>query len=157
MTDAMTFKERLHADLTAAMKSRDELRKRVLRGILTEISFAETAEGRTGPLSDDEVQAIILRLAKQRQESIELARQGGREDIAEGEAAELGVLETYLPARLSREEIEEEARKVIAEVGAEGPRDMGKVMKPLLDRLGDQADGKLVSEVVKALLSAASG
>lgn len=148
----MSLRERLKTDLTTAMKQRDEVRKLVLRNIMTEISVAEKSKKQT-ELDDGDVLGIIQRLAKQREESIEMAREGDREDIAENEAGELAILHEYLPEQLSREEIEVEAQKIIEQVGAAGPQDMGKIMGSLMDRLKGQADGKLVSEVVRTLLS----
>lgn len=113
---------------------------------------AEKVEANSA-LDDAEVLAIIQKLVKQRQDSIEEARRGGREDIVAAEQEELEVLRSYLPEQLTREEIEAEARAVIEQVGASGPRDMGKVMGPLMGRLKGRADGKLVSEVVRSLLS----
>ncbi len=104
-------------------------------------------------LAEPEVVSVVQRLVKQRQESIEQARQAGRADVAEAEARELAVLETYLPRQMSRAEVEAEARAIIGEVGATGVRDTGKVMGPLMARLQGRADGKLVSEVVRSLLA----
>ncbi len=148
----MSLKERLQGDLTAAMKAHDEVRKIVLRNIITEIRIAETAKKQI-ELDDGGVLGVIQRLAKQREEAIELAREGGREDIAAKETDELAVLMGYLPKQLSREEVEAEAHKVIEQVGAAGPKDMGRVMGLLMDQLKGQADGKLVSEVVRAILT----
>lgn len=104
-------------------------------------------------LDDPEVLAIVQKLVKQRQDSIEEAERAGREDIVETEREELEVLEGYLPHQLTREEIEVEAREVIEQTGASGMRDMGAVMGPLMDRLKGRADGKLVSQVVREQLS----
>jgi uncharacterized protein YqeY len=148
----MSLKERLQDDLKTAMKARDEVRKIVVRNIMTEVRIAETAKKQI-ELDDGGVLAIIQRLAKQREEAIEMARDGGREDIVTKETAELALLLEYLPKQLSREEIEAEAHKIIEREGATGPKDMGRVMGPLMDQLKGQADGKLVSEVVRAILS----
>lgn len=104
-------------------------------------------------LSDAEEMSVLQRLVKQRQESIDQATQAGRSDIADAEARELVILESYLPKQMSREEVEREARAVIAEVHAEGARDMGKVMGPLIARVQGRADGKMVSDVVRSLLN----
>jgi len=103
-------------------------------------------------LDDAEVLGVIQKLVKQRQDSIAEAEKAGRPDIATAEGAELAILEGYLPAQMSREEIEAEARALIAQVGAAGAHDMGKVMGPLMAKLKGRADGKLISDVVKALL-----
>lgn len=104
-------------------------------------------------LDEGEELAAIQRLIKQRQDSITEAGKAGRQDVAANEQAELELLQAYLPAQMSREEIEAEARAVIAQVGASGPRDMGKVMGPLMSRLQGRADGKVISDVVRSLLS----
>jgi len=119
------------------------------------IDAALTAEKveENSTLDESESLAIVQKLVKQRHESIEQAQQAGRSDIANAESGELIILESYLPKQLSREEIEAEARTVIAEVGAQGARDMGKVMGPLNAKLKGRADGKMISEVVKSLLS----
>jgi uncharacterized protein YqeY len=113
---------------------------------------AENVE-EAGKLDDMETISVLQKLVKQRQESIEQAGQAGRTDIAEAESTELGILETYLPRQMSREELEAEVRAVIAEVGATELREMGKVMSPLMERLQGRADGKQVSEVVRLLLA----
>lgn len=113
---------------------------------------AEQVEARSH-LDDQEVLAVVQKLVKQRQDSIEEAEKAGREDIVASEREELPFLEAYLPRQLTREEIEAEARAVIEATGASGMRDMGKVMGPLMDQLKGQADGKLVSQVVRELLA----
>jgi uncharacterized protein len=112
---------------------------------------AENVEAQS-VLDPTEELSVIQKLVKQRQESIEQANQAGRADIAENETRELAVLEAYLPAQISREEVEAEARAVISEVGAETARDMGKVMGPLMARMKGRADSKVISEVVRSLL-----
>ncbi len=104
-------------------------------------------------LSEGEALGVVQKLVKQRQDSIAEAQRAGRQDVAAAEEAELAILEAYLPRQMSREEIEAAARAVIARVGASGPRDMGKVMGPLMAELQGRADGKLVSEVVRSLLA----
>ncbi|MBN1312579.1 MAG: GatB/YqeY domain-containing protein [Anaerolineae bacterium] len=104
-------------------------------------------------LDEAEMLASIQKLIKMRQDSIADAQKANRDDIAQAEEKELTQLQAYLPKQLSREEIEEEARAIIAQVGATGPRDMGKVMGPLTGKLKGHADGKLISEVVKTLLA----
>jgi uncharacterized protein YqeY len=113
---------------------------------------AEGVEAKSA-LDEGEELAAIQRLIKQRQDSIAEAGKAGRQDVAAAEQAELELLQAYLPAQMSREEIEAEARAVIAQVGASGPRDMGKVMGPLMSRLQGRADGKVISDVVRSLLS----
>jgi hypothetical protein len=111
------------------------------------------ASGERVSLDDDDILALIAKQAKQRQESIVEYKRAGRQDLVDEEEAELAILQAYLPQQLGREEIEAEARAVIAEVGASGPRDMGKVMKPLMARLRGRADGKLANQIVRELLA----
>lgn len=103
-------------------------------------------------LDEGESLSLVQKLIKQRQDSISDAHKAEREDFAQAEERELEVLQSYLPKQLSHEEIEAEAKAIIAQVGASGPRDMGKVMGPLTGKLKGKADGKLISEVVKTLL-----
>jgi len=112
---------------------------------------AEKVEANTG-LDEGELLAIVQKLIKMRQDSISDADKAGRKDIADTEKQEMAWLQAYLPAQMSREEIEAEAKALIAQTGASGPKDMGKVMGPLSGKLKGKADGKLISEVVKGLL-----
>ena len=147
----MSLRETLDADLKEAMKSRDPLRRETIRGVRGAIRNKEIEIGQT--LDDDGILRLIRTLVKQRAESVEQYAAGGRAELAEKEAAEKAILESYLPAAPDAAEIEKVVREVIAEVGAEGPKDMGRVMKPALARLGPAADGKAVSQTVKRLLS----
>jgi uncharacterized protein YqeY len=152
----MSLQEQLMNDLKEAMRQQDEIRKRAIRSVIAVIRNAATeldASGKRVSLDDDDVLVLMSRLAKQRQESIEEFRRGGREDLVAEEEADLAILQEYLPKQLSREEIEVEARQVIAETGAGGPRDMGRVMKPLMVRLQGRADGKVVNQIVRELLA----
>ncbi len=152
----MGLREQLTADLKEAMRQKDEIRKTTIRAVIAAIKQAETQldnKGRRVQLDDDDILALIAKQAKMRRESIAEFRKGGRQDLVEREEAELAILQAYLPQQLSREEIEAEARRVIAQVGATGPRDMGKVMKPLMAHLRGRADGRLVNQVVRELLA----
>ena len=152
----MSLREQMSNDLKDAMRQRDETRKRTIRGIIAAIQKEEAGtDESTGRVSvgDVEILQLIVRQVKQRRDSIEAFQAGNRPDLVAAEEAEMAILQSYLPPTLGRAEIEATARQVIAEVGASGPRDMGKVMKPLLARLGDQADGRLVSEIVRDLLA----
>ena len=113
---------------------------------------AENVEAESA-LSDPDVLGIVQKLVKQRQDSIAEAERAGRTDIVQAEQAELVILENYLPKQLSRSEIEAEVRQMIAETGASGLRDMGRVMAPLMEKLKGRADGKVVSEIVREQLS----
>ena len=147
----MTLREKLEADMKQAMRSRDSLRLLTIRGIRGAVRNQEIEVGET--LDEDGILRVICGLVKQRTDSIEQFQQGGRQDLVEKEGAERTVLESYLPAAPDPAEMERVVREVIAEVGAESPRDMGRVMKPALERLGPAADGKLVSQLARRLLA----
>jgi uncharacterized protein YqeY len=147
----MTLKQRLQDDLKRAMRAKDALRKRTLRLALAEIKNREIEV--RGELSDADVAAVLQKEAKQRRETLEELTQVDRPELVASEQAELEVLKEYLPQQLGREEIADLARQVIADLGAEGPRQMGRVMGALMPQLKGQADGKLVNQVVRELLS----
>jgi uncharacterized protein YqeY len=149
-------REQLADDLKEAMRQQDERRTSTIRSGIAAMKQAETeldANGERVRLDDDDILALIAKQAKQRQESITEFRKGGREDLVAEEEAELAILQAYLPQQMTQEEIEAEARQVIEEVGASDPRDIGKVMKPLMARLRGRADGKVVNQVVRELLA----
>ena len=148
------LRERLRSDLKDAMRARDQLRRDTIRMLEAAVKNAEI-DKRGSELADADIQAILQRQVKQRRESIVQFEQGGRQDLAEKEQAEIDVIEAYLPQQLSRDDIAERARAVIAQVGASGPGDRGKVMGPLMKELRGQADGAAVNSVVSELLSAA--
>ncbi len=145
------LKEQLQRDLQDAIRHQDEPRKIALRMTLTANKNAEVKKG--AALSDADVLALIGREAKQRRESIAEFEKGDRQDLVAKEKAELGILQSYLPAQMSREEITRAAREVISEVGAGGPRDKGKVMPVLIARLAGRAEGREINEVVTELLA----
>jgi uncharacterized protein YqeY len=147
----MSLIERLDSDMKEALRARDKVRLETIRGVRGAIRNKEIELGET--LDADGVVRVIRGLAKQRAESIEQYRAAGRDDLADKESAEQAVLEGYLPAAPDEAEIERIVREVISETGAEGPKDMGRVMKPALERLGPAADGKLVNQVVRRLLA----
>ncbi len=149
----MSLKERIEADLKDAIRKGDAAGKRALRTLMTAISRAERAGDTLRALSDEEIVQLISREAKKREEAIEAYLKGNRQDLAEEERAELEILRKYLPRQLTPEEIEARAREVIAEVGATGPRDMGKVMKVLMAEMRGRADGKEVNRIVRDLLA----
>ncbi len=150
----MSLKEKLQSDLKDAMRQRDETRKRVLRLALAAITNAEVAQGAN--LDDGGVLAVLAKEVKQRREAIEDYRRGNRPDLVAQEEAEIALLETYLPQQLSRQEIAARAQEAIQELGATGIGQMGQVMKALMQELRGQADGKLVNEIVRELLSGGS-
>jgi uncharacterized protein YqeY len=148
----MSLKERIVSDMTAAMKSRDAARTSTLRMVKAAVMNREIEKG--GELTDEEMTKALQSLVKQRRDSIEQYEKGGRPELAEKERAEIEVIETYLPQAASREEIERSVAQAIEETGATSIRDMGKVMKAAQARLaGRSADGRVVSEIVKARLN----
>ena len=152
----MTIKKRLEDDLKEAMKARDELRLNCLRMLKSKILEKEVSlrakEGKDYQLSDEEVIQVASSYAKQRRDSIESYRQGGREDLAAKEEKELAVVEDYLPQQLSRDEIVEIVSGAVEESGASSAKDMGAVMRIVMPRVKGQADGKLVNQIVRELL-----
>ena len=147
----MSLKEQLANDLKDAIRQRDESRKIAIRMSISAIKNAEIKRG--AALSEADVLTLVSREAKQRLESIAEFEKADRRDLVEKERAELEVLQSYLPAQVSRDEIAEAAREVIAEVGAGGPRDKGKVMPVLIGRLAGRAEGREINEVVTELLA----
>lgn len=147
-----TLKERIQADLAEALRAKDERRKTALRLVLAAIRNAEIAQQRS--LDDAGVVAVLQKQVKQRRESIVEFERAGRDDLAQKEREELAIIEGYLPQAASPEEIEAEARRVIGETGAAGPRDIGKVMPILMKEFAGRADGRLVNEIVRRLLGA---
>jgi uncharacterized protein YqeY len=144
------LKQKLNDDLRHALKSGDKLSCSVLRMLLSAIHNAEIAK--RGELEETEIIGVIAKDAKQHKESILAFRQGNRPDLVEKEEAELVIIEKYLPEQVSRDDVVAAARKVIEEVGAQGPRDKGKVMGKLVPQLKGKADGQLINEVVNELL-----
>lgn len=137
--------------MTASMKARDAERTSTLRMVKAAVMNREIEKG--GELSDDELMKTLRSLVKQRRDSVEQYEQAGREELAAKERAEIVVIEAYLPQAASREEIERVVSEVIAETGATTMREMGAVMKAAQSRLAERnADGKTVSEIVKAKL-----
>jgi uncharacterized protein YqeY len=150
----MAFIDKISTELTAAMRAKDVVRLGTLRMAKAALMNREIERGRA--LDDAESLQVIAALIKQRRDSVEQFRGGGREDLATKEEAEIAVLETYLPPPVDATELEAVVDAAIAETGASTPKDMGKVMKATLARLaGRTADGKTVSELVKKKLSGA--
>ena len=149
----MELEKQIQADMVAAMKAHETARLAALRGIKAAILLAKTSEGGNGEVTDADVVKIIQKLVKQRKESAEIYSQQNRPELAENELAEAAAMEVYLPKQLSEAEVEEELKKIIAEVGASKPSDLGKVMGTAPKKLAGQADGKLISTIVKKLLA----
>jgi hypothetical protein len=147
-----SLKERIDADLKDAMRSKDELGTSVLRMLKSAVKYKEVEPGGQA-LEDGGVLAVIQTLIKQRRDSVEQFRAGGRTDLAEKEEKEIVRLQSYLPAQMSPDELRAEVRAAITQVGAKSPKDMGAVMKALLPKVQGRAEGKAVSEAVKAELA----
>ncbi|WP_142261166.1 GatB/YqeY domain-containing protein [Thermopolyspora flexuosa] len=148
-----SLKDKLKADLSAAMKNRDEVRTRTIRLALAAISTEEVAGKAARELSDEEIVKVLTKEAKKRREAAEAFANAGRQDRAEAELAEKAVLEEYLPAQLTDEELNRLVEEAIAETGAEGPRAMGQVMKVLNPKVAGRAEGSRVAAAVRARLS----
>ena len=147
------MEKQIQADMVAAMKAKDSVRLAAVRAIKAAITLAKTAEGATGEVDDAAIVKIIQKLVKQRKESAQQYNDAGRPELAENELAEVAVMEVYLPKQLSEEEVKAELTKIIAEVGASQPSDMGKVMGVATKRLAGLAEGRLISTLVKQLLA----
>ncbi|MBN1923003.1 MAG: GatB/YqeY domain-containing protein [Anaerolineae bacterium] len=147
----MGLRAKLQKDLQDAMRARDERRKSALRMVLLAVQLAEAEQD---SLTDEDIQSLIQKEIKRRTEALEMMRQAGRADFEAAELAELEILQAYLPASLSPEAIAELARIAITEAGATSLADIGKVMQVLMPRVRGQADGRLVNQIVRGLLSA---
>jgi uncharacterized protein YqeY len=147
-----SLKERIDADLKDAMRSKDELGTSVLRMLKSAVKYKEVEPGGHA-LEDGGVLTVIQTLIKQRRDSVEQFRAGGRPELADKEEREIAKLQSYLPAQMSADELRAEVRSAIAQVGAKGPKDMGAVMKAMMPKVQGRAEGKAVSEAVKAELT----
>lgn len=150
----MTLKDQITEDMKTAMRAKDSARVGTIRLLQAALKQKEVDERVT--LDDAAVIAIVDKLIKQRRDSIAAFTQAGRQDLADKEAAEMQVLQAYLPARLSANDIAAEVRAIVAELGAQGPGDMGKVMGAVKARLAGKADMAAASAAVKAALSGAN-
>lgn len=146
--------EKISADIKTAMLAREKVALEALRGIKKEFLEAKTAKGGDGTLSDDQAVKILHKMLKQRKESAQIYSTQGRQDLADNELAEAAVIGKYLPAQLSDSELEAEVKAIIVTTGASGPQDMGKVMGIASKQLAGKTEGRLISEKVKALLTA---
>jgi uncharacterized protein len=149
----MTLRERLEAEMKAAMKARDDLRLQVIRGVKSAVKYREVEGDKAVVLDEPGILQVVGSEIKKRRDSVEQFRAGGREELARKEEAEIAVLQELLPAQLSAEELARKVDEAVARVGAKGPRDMGAVMKALLPEVQGRADGKAVSELVKQKLA----
>jgi uncharacterized protein YqeY len=147
-----TLKERIDADLKDAMRAKNELTLSVLRMLKSAVKYKEVEPGASA-LDDAGIEKVIAGLIKQRRDSVDQYKAGGREDLAQKEEAEITVLQNYLPKQLSAEELRAEVAAAIAAVGAKSAKDMGAVMKAVQPKIQGRAEGRAVSEEVKAQLA----
>ncbi|MBN8576355.1 MAG: GatB/YqeY domain-containing protein [Cytophagales bacterium] len=149
----MSLKQQIDNDIKAAMLAKNKEELTALRSVKSLILLAETDKGSSGEISSDVEAKLLMKAAKQRKESAEIFQKEGRTDLAQRELFELEVINRYLPKQLTEEELITELKKVIAQLGATGPQDMGKVMGAATKQLAGKADGKMISELVKKLLA----
>ena len=149
----MNLFDQVSEDIKKAMLAREKVRLEALRGAKKEFLEAKTAKGANGELSDDAATKILVKMVKQRKESARIYTENNRPELAQNELDEAAVLEEYLPKQLSSEELEKEITAIIAETGATGPKEMGKVMGVASKRLAGRAEGRVISETVKTLLA----
>jgi uncharacterized protein YqeY len=147
----MTLNERITEALKEAMKNKDEARKRTIRAIKSQILLMQT-DGSGLEITPEREMKMLQTMVKQREDSLTSYETGGRQDLAEIEREEIVILKEFLPQQMGEAELEEVIKSIIAEVGAQGPKDMGKVMGEATKRLVGKADGKLISNKVKSLL-----
>ena len=148
----MEMFDRISNDIKEAMKAKDKVRLETLRNLKKVFLEAKTAPGANDTLTDEAATKIMQKLVKQGKDSATLYTEQGRADLAEAELAQVAVIETYLPKQMSAEELEAALKAIIAEVGAEGPTDMGKVMGTATKKLAGLAEGRAISAKVKELL-----
>ena len=148
----MSLFDQISNDIKEAMKAKDKVRLETLRNVKKVFLEAKTAPGANDTLTDDAALKLIQKLVKQGKDSAEIYKGQGREDLAEGELAQVAVLEVYLPKQMTEAELEAALKEIIAEVGATGAKDMGKVMGTATKRLAGQAEGRAISAKVKELL-----
>jgi uncharacterized protein YqeY len=149
----MSLEQTVNTELKAAMLASDEKSKRGLRAIKAAILLAKTSEGATGELKQEDEIKLLQKLVKSRKDSLEIFQQQNRTDLAQKELEEIEVIEKFLPKQLSPEELKAVIAKIIADVGASSPADMGKVMGAATKQLAGKADGKTISSLVKELLA----
>ncbi len=149
----MSLKTTIDADIKKAMLAKNKEELEALRCIKSMILLSETEKGGSGDIAVDVENKLLMKAAKQRKESAEIFQKEGRADLAQKENLQLEVINRYLPKQLSEEEITTEIKNIIAQVGAKGPQDMGKVMGTATKSLAGKADGKVISEIVKKLLA----
>ena len=149
----MSLFDRISDDIKKAMLAKDKVALDALRGVKKEFLEAKTAPGSNGELPDEKALQLLQKLVKQRKEAAEMYTSAGRPELAQEELAQCQVIEQYLPAMMSEEELQTALEAIIAEVGATGPQDMGKVMGIATKRLAGKAEGRTISATVKRLLA----
>jgi len=149
----MSLEQKIMTDLKTAMLAKDDAALRSLRAIKAAIIVAKTAEGAKGEISEDEEIKLLQKLVKSRKDSLEIFQQQNRPELAKKEEEEIAIIEKFLPKQMSADEIKEELTKIIVQVGAASPADMGKVMGVASKQLAGKADGKTISTLVKELLT----
>ena len=149
----MSLEQKIMVDLKAAMLAKDEKKLRSLRAIKAAILLAKTAEGAGGELKETDEIKLLQKLVKQRKDSLEIYQQQNRADLAQKEQEEIEVIEKFLPAQLSTEELKKEIAMIITEFGTVSPVEMGKLMGAANKKLAGKADGKTISAMVKELLT----
>lgn len=149
----MNLFDQISEDIKKAMLAREKVRLEALRGAKKEFLEAKTAKGANGELTDENATKILVKMVKQRKESAKIYEDNQRPELAANELAEAAVLEEYLPKQLSPEELEKEIRAIVAETGAAGPKEMGKVMGVASKRLAGKAEGRAISDMVKNILN----
>ena len=149
----MNLFDQISEDIKKAMLAKDKVALDALRGIKKEFLEAKTAKGGDGELHDDKALQILQKMVKQRKESAQMYIDANRPELAEDELAQCKIIEQYLPAMLSEEELASALEQIIAQVGAQGPQDMGKVMGVATKQLAGRAEGKAISTKVRALLN----
>ena len=149
----MTLFDKISEDIKAAMKARDKVRLETLRNIKKVFLEAKTAPGANDTLEDADALKILQKLAKQGRETAKTYADNGRQDLADEELAQAAITEEYLPKPLSEEEIEKAVKEIIAETGAQGMKDMGRVMGQASKKMAGRADGRAISTIVKKLLA----
>ncbi len=150
----MSLEAKVQDEMKAAMRAKDKVKLEVLRAIKSAILLAKTEVGGADGLNEDGEIALLQRLKKQRVEAANIFREQNREDLAEPEEAQAAIIEEFLPAQLSEEELKAALSEIISQVGASGPQDMGKVMGVATKQLAGKADGKAISVAVRGLLTA---
>ena len=149
----MSLEQNIMTEMKEAMKAKNESALRSLRAIKAEIIKAKTEPGAGGEITSEKEISMLQKMVKQRRDSLEIFKQQNREDLASKEQEELDVIERFLPAQMGDDELKAELQKIITEVGASSPADMGKVMGVATKKLAGKTDGKAISAAVKELLS----